>query len=207
MQSELHTSLHASVLVLNRAYVAIHIVHVRRAFTLLYRELAEVLDVDEGQFGNYDFSGWLEISQLRSEEKSPHDDWVKSVNFDIQVPRVIRLLRFDRIPKRTTRFNRKTLFARDEHTCQYCALTLPASQLSLDHVVPKSRGGKTTWENIVCCCLRCNTRKGGRTPQEARMKLLRPPAKPRQSPLLAHKLQNPKYSTWRQFIGPAGMSY
>jgi 5-methylcytosine-specific restriction endonuclease McrA len=188
------------VLVLNRFYLAVHVMNVRRAFGLLYRSLAEVLDVEDGQFANYDFAGWLEISELRATVKQPHEDWIHSVNFEIQVPRVIRLLRYDRVPKLSLRFNRRNLFARDGHRCQYCGSTAPAQQLSLDHVVPRSRGGETSWENVVCCCIRCNTRKGGRTPQEARMKLLRNPHRPATSPLLAHKLTNPKYAPWRVFL-------
>ena len=200
----MHTSsssgLLASVLVLNRFYMAVHIVNVRRAFTLVYRELAEILDVEQGHYANYDFASWLEMSELRAEEKSADDDWVKSVNFSIQVPRIVRLLRYDRVPKHNLRFNRKNLFARDEHKCQYCGRSLPSGQLSMDHVIPRSRGGEMSWENIVCCCVTCNAKKGGRTPKEARMSLLRKPKKPHQSPLLKMKLDNPKYSTWRQFL-------
>ena len=107
------TALGASVLVLNRFYMAVHVVNVRRAFGLLYRELAEVLDIEDGQYANYDFSTWLEMSELRAEEKGPDDDWVRSVNYEVQVPRVIRLFGYDRVPKHTLRFNRRNLFARD----------------------------------------------------------------------------------------------
>ncbi|MCP4189544.1 MAG: HNH endonuclease [Planctomycetaceae bacterium] len=205
-QQETSAALSASVLVLNRVYLAVHIVNVRRAFGLLYRDLAEVLDIEDGQYANYDFPTWLEISELKSEERTPQDDWIRSVNYEVQVPRVIRLLSYDRVPKHTLRFNRRNLFARDGNRCQYCGRTPPSQQLSLDHVIPRSRGGETTWENIVCCCVRCNTRKGGRTPQEAHMKLLRKPRKPNHSPMLLHKLKNPKYSTWRAFLGNLGES-
>jgi 5-methylcytosine-specific restriction endonuclease McrA len=199
-------ALSSSVLVLNRFYSAVHVINVRRAFGLLYRDLAEVLDVEEGQYANYDFASWIEVSELRASEKRPHEDWVRSVTMEIQVPRIIRLLRFDRSPKTVLRFNRRNLFARDAHRCQYCGTLPPSHQLSLDHVVPRSRGGDTSWENVVCCCLRCNTRKGGRTPQEARMKLLKPPRKPTQSPLLAQKLNQPKYIAWRAFLADPASS-
>ncbi len=199
-------ALSSSVLVLNRFYLAVHVVNVRRAFGLLYRQLAEVLDIENGHYANYDFATWLEISEIKSDERDPIDDWVRSVNFEVQVPRVIRLLRYERVPKHTLRFNRRNLFARDGNKCQYCGRTPPSHMLSLDHVMPRSRGGETSWENVVCCCLRCNTRKGGRTPQEARMKLLRKPRKPSHSPLLIHKLSNPKYATWRAFLGNLGDS-
>lgn len=199
-QTTLTPVLSASVLVLNRFYLAVHVVSVRRALGLLCRELAEVLDIDDGHYANYDFATWIEISELRAEECEVDDDWIRSVAFVLQVPRVIRLLRYDRVPRTTLRFNRRNLFARDGHRCQYCGTTPSSHQLSLDHVIPRSRGGETSWENVVCCCIRCNTHKGGRTPQEARMRLLKPPSKPTHSPLLALKLNNPKYATWRAFL-------
>jgi 5-methylcytosine-specific restriction endonuclease McrA len=197
---EVASGLSASVLVLNRFYMAVHVISARRAFCLLFRELAEVIHVEDGHYANYDFESWQLMSEMRSDERDDQQDWVRAVNFEIQVPRVVRLLRYDRVPRRTVRFNRRNLFARDEHVCQYCGNDFPPSQLSFDHVVPRSRGGKTTWENIVSCCFHCNSRKGGRTPNEARMKLIRTPKKPRHSPLLSMKLGQPKYESWRNFI-------
>lgn len=196
--------LSSSVLVLNRQYLAVHVINVRRAFALLVRQLAEVIHVEDGQYANYDFVSWREISELRSTDfKEPHDDWVQSVNFEIQVPRVIRLLFYDRVPHQSVRFNRRNLFARDHNCCQYCGKRFSTSELSLDHVVPRSRGGEATWENIVCACVACNVRKGGRTPQEAHMALVRKPVKPKRSPLVTLKLGNPKYESWKSFLSSA----
>jgi 5-methylcytosine-specific restriction endonuclease McrA len=195
--------LSGSVLVLNRLYMAIHVVNVRRAFVLLCRDLAEVVHLEDGQFANYDFDTWREISELKASFKEPHEDWIRAVNFEIQVPRVIRLLGFDRVPKQSVRFNRRNIFARDGNRCQYCGKRFPTSELSLDHVVPRSRQGDTTWENIVCCCVKCNVRKGGRTPKEARMTLIKQPVKPKRSPLLSIKLGNPKYQSWKTFLDNA----
>ena len=89
--------------------MAVHVVNVRRAFGLVYRELAEIIDVEDGQYANYDFESWVLISDLRTEETAPHRDWVRSVSFKIQVPRVIRLLHYDRVPKHSLRFNRRKL--------------------------------------------------------------------------------------------------
>ncbi len=203
MSTAASPALNASVLVLNRNYMAVHVVDVRRAFALLLRELAEVIHIEDGQYANYDFASWREISELRSEFKEPDADWVQSVNFEIQAPRVLRLLHFDRVPRQRVRLNRRNLFARDNNSCQYCGKKFPTSELSIDHVVPTCRGGQTTWENVVCACVRCNVRKGGRTPQEANMKLQKKPVRPKRSPLLSIKLGNPKYASWKAFVDSA----
>ncbi|MEM9413187.1 MAG: HNH endonuclease [Planctomycetota bacterium] len=214
MEINQHSSaLNGSVLVLNRFYMAVHVVSVRRSLVLLYRDLAEVIHVEDGQYFNYDFASWLEISEFRNADDEQDSgqlveeiEWIRSVNFSMIVPRVIRLNFYDKVPKLTLRFNRRNLFARDANTCQYCGKTFPLSQLSFDHVHPKSRGGQTTWENVVCCCLRCNGRKGDSSPNEAGMKLIRKPTRPRQNPLLSVKLDNPKYQIWKTFLAGASMS-
>ena len=196
-------ALSASVLVLNRMYMAVHVVGVRRAFGLLYREMAEVIHIEDGQFANYDFEMWQLVSEISAEQKCENDDWIRAVAFELRVPRVVRLLHYDRVPRYNLRFSRRNLFARDSHKCQYCGVAAPASQLSIDHIIPRSRGGPTTWENVVCCCIKCNSRKGSKTPKEAQMKLLSQPKKPRFNPLLAGKLENPKYRSWRTFLKSA----
>lgn len=197
--------LDTNVLVLNRFYMAIRVISVRRAMTLLYRECAEVITNEDGTYVSYDFDSWCELSQLASLEKQPGEEYLRAVNFEMQVPRILRLTRFDKMLSQTVRFNRKNLFMRDEHTCQYCGRQEPTNRLSLDHVVPRSHGGPTTWENIVCCCLRCNSRKGGRTPKQARMKLLKTPARPRVNPMMAAAVDDPRYESWKTFL-PAGQS-
>lgn len=192
--------LNTSVLVLNRFYLAVHVITVRRAFILLYRDCAEVVHIDDGHYSNYDFTSWCEMSTFRAVEKLPHEDWVRAVTCEIQVPRIVRLLSYDRVPRKTLRFNRRNIFARDSNRCQYCGKSLPANQLSIDHVMPRSRGGGTTWENVVCSCVTCNTRKGGRTPTEAHMHLMSQPAEPKTNPILALKLSNPKYECWKSFL-------
>ncbi len=203
MQYPLSSALTSSVLVLNRHYMAVHVINVRRAVGLLCRQLAEVIHCEEGDYSNHDFESWREISQLKAAFNEPNHDWIHSVNFALLVPRIIRLLSFDRIPQQTVRFNRRNIFARDGNKCQYCGKNFPTSELSLDHVVPKSRGGQTCWENIVCCCVNCNVKKGGRTPHEAHLRLIKVPAKPKKSPLLAMKLGNPKYESWKTFLDNA----
>jgi 5-methylcytosine-specific restriction endonuclease McrA len=196
--------LDTNVLVLNRFFMAIRVINVRRTFTLLYRDCAEVIELENSQYQSYDFESWRELSQLASLEKQPGEDYIQAVNFELRVPRIVRLIRFDKMPAQTVRFNRKNLFARDDHTCQYCGTSEPTHKLSLDHVIPRSHGGPTTWENIVCCCMRCNSRKGGRTPKEARMTLLSRPTKPRVNPLLVQSMEDPRYECWKTFLPAAG---
>ena len=196
-------SLGLSVLVLNRTFVAVHVTNVRRAITLLFRDLAEVVHVEEGQYGAYSFESWRELSAMQATLRDPDHDWIRGVGFDLRAQRVIRLLSCDRGPRQGLRFNRRNVFARDGNQCQYCGQHFPMSELSLDHVVPRSQGGVTSWENIVCACVACNVRKGGRTPTEARMHLIRHPVKPKRSPLLSLKLGNPKYASWKSFVDRA----
>lgn len=202
MKSGRSSAMQSNVLALNRVYLAIHVISVPRAFSLLWKGMAEVINVEDGSYMAYDFDAWREISELRAElnEWDEKADWIMAVNFPIQVPRVIRLLNYDRIPRETVKFSRRNVFLRDENLCQYCRRHFSAQKLSIDHVMPRSRGGPTTWENVVTACLNCNVRKGGRTPREAGMSLHNPPRKPKRNPVLAHQLNNEKYECWRNFI-------
>jgi 5-methylcytosine-specific restriction endonuclease McrA len=195
--------LDASVLVLNKLYMAVHVISVRRAFCLLFKDLAEVITLDDGRYNSYNFASWREVSEARSSFRGPDDEFIRTVHFEIQVPRVMRLLGFDRLPKAKVKFNRRNIFARDGNRCQYCGKRFPTSELSLDHVLPRSRGGQATWENIVCACVKCNVRKGGRTPIEAGMRLTHEPIRPRSSPSLSLKLTHGKYQSWRTFLDNA----
>jgi len=198
------SALDASVLVLNKLFMAIHIISVRRAFCLLAKELAEVVSLEDGQYATYDFETWREVSEYRARHfRQEDDDWVRTTSTAIQVPRIIRLTGYDRLPRQVVKFNRRNIFARDNNQCQYCGKKFPTSELSLDHVVPRSQGGQTTWENIVCACVGCNVKKGGRTPREASMAMIRKPEKPKRSPMLNLKLTNSKYQSWKSFLDNA----
>src|SRR3954465_14872942 len=142
-------ALDASVLVLNKFYMAVHVISVRRAFCLLFKDLAEVVTLDDGCYTSFDFRSWREVSQARARYKEPDDEFIRTVHFEIQVPRVIRLLAYDRFPRQKVKFNRRNILARDSNRCQYCGKRFPTSELSLDHVLPRSRGGLATWLNIV----------------------------------------------------------
>ncbi len=198
------SALSSSVLVLNRFFMAVQVTSARRAFVLLCKQVAEVVHVFENEeFDSFDFDSWREISQYRELFRESEHDWVRTVSFEIRVPRVIRLVGYDKMPRQRVKFNRRNLFARDENRCQYCGRRFPTTELSVDHVVPRSRGGPTTWSNVVCACTGCNKRKGGRTPREAHMKLIRVPQAPKRSPVIRMKLRSNKYRSWKAFLSNA----
>lgn len=197
-------ALEASVLVLNKLFMAVHIISVRRAFCLLCKDLAEVINLEDGQFATYSFSSWREVSEYRAKHfRQEDDDWVRTATSEIQVPRVIRLVAYEKLPKQTVKFNRRNIFARDNNQCQYCGRKFPTNELSLDHIIPRSQGGVSTWDNIVCACVSCNVKKGGRTPKQAHLSLIRKPEKPKRSPLLNLKLTHRKYQSWKTFLDNA----
>jgi len=196
-------ALDGSVLVLNKFFMAVHVISARRAFCLLFKDLAEVVTIDDGQYASFDFASWREVSEARLHFKEPDDEYVRTVHFELQVPRIIRLLAYDRLPRQKIKFNRRNIFARDGNRCQYCGRRFATSELSLDHVVPRIQGGRASWENIVCACLRCNVRKGGRTPAQAGIRLIREPVEPKTSPALRLKLSHRKYRSWKAFLDAA----
>ncbi len=195
--------LNAKVLVLNKLYMALRVVSARRAFCMLCRDLAEVIHVDDGQYVSYDFASWAEVSEHQKRFKPERHDWVRAVRFEIAVPKVIRLLGYDRLPEQHVKLNRRNLFARDRNQCQYCGRLYPTSELSIDHVVPRAKGGGDTWENLVCSCVRCNAKKGGRTPEEAHMALVRKPVRPKRNPLISLRLGQERYASWKTFLDNA----
>ena len=203
------SALDHSVLMLNAHYMALRVVSARRAFTLLFkrdlerRPVAEVVHVENGRYVSYDFEDWAELSAFRREFENNGDDWVRAVRYELAVPRIIRVLTFTKLPKRQIKFSRRNIFARDQNTCQYCGKRFHSSELSLDHVVPRSRGGTTTWDNIVSACRRCNVKKGGKTPIDANLRLIRPPTKPRRNPVVFVKLSDHRYASWKHFLDGA----
>ena len=204
----LSPALSANVLVLNKYYQAIRVVNVRRAFTLLCKQMAEVVHIDtdakgQSRWQNFNFESWQEVSALKAEFEPDGFDWIHTVRFQIAVPKIIRLLVYEKLPRQDVKFNRRNIYARDSNKCQYCGRKFPTTELSLDHVKPKSQGGRSSWENIVCCCVACNVKKGGRTPEQARMHLITKPIKPKRSPVINIRLADQRYASWKQFLDNA----
>ena len=200
------SALNSQVLVLNKMWHAVRVVDARQAFTLLAKATAEVIRVDDGSYAQHDFVSWSEVAASRASfdrASDHHYDWIRTVRMDIPVPKVIRLLTYDRLPEQGVKLNRRNIFARDKNLCQYCGKKFATSELSLDHVVPRSQGGDTSWENLVCCCVACNSRKGGRTPKQARMPLIAEPVKPKRHPMLQLRVGGEKYASWKAFLDNA----
>lgn len=188
----------ASVLVLNRSYQPIHITSAKRAFSLMVLGVARAVDQ---QFRVFDFDSWAQLSAELG------DDVVRTVDRQIRVPRVIILQLYDRLPKTKVRFSRHNIYMRDGNTCQYCGRCLPRTDLNLDHVVPRAQGGRTTWENVVCCCIDCNLAKGARTPEQAGMRLLKLPVRPRWTPSFRTAGDKVRYREWLPFLDLPNASY
>lgn len=186
-------SLAAPCLVLDRSFQPIHVTTLRRAFILLYRGVAQAIDEE---FRLFDFASWARLAAVNG-------DSVGTPSRRIRAPWVIVLMAFEHRRGMEVRFSRQNVFLRDENTCQYCGKTLPRSQLNLDHVIPRSQGGETTWENVVCSCIACNLKKGGRTPEQAGMRLLRRPFRPSWNPILRNG-KTSAYELWKPFLIPIG---
>src|ERR1700689_4061975 len=161
------------VLVLNATFEPINVTAVRRAMVLLLKGVAQAEEINHTE--------------------------VHSSSRAMKVPSVIRLLAYRHIPQQIRALSRKNILLRDRNTCQFCGKIFPASELTLDHVVPRSRGGRSSWENLVACCYQCNNRKGDRTPEEAGIQLVRrprpfTPPTPRQ----LMRLIGPRDEKWRK---------
>lgn len=164
-------------LLLNATYEPLKVVHWQKAITLWCQGKVEVISV--------------------------YDREVRSVSVSFKLPSVIRLLRYIRIKRRFdyVPFSRANIYARDHYRCQYCGHSAPTSELTFDHLIPVAQGGRKDWENIVTCCVSCNRRKGGRTPEEAHMRLVAPPRRPDSAPAvrITIGLRNAPES-WRDYL-------
>ncbi len=164
-------------LLLNATFEPLKVVHWQKAITLWCQGKVEII--------------------------AHHDREVRAVSFALKLPSVIRLLRYVRISQRfdSVPFSRANIYARDAYTCQYCARPFQTAELTFDHVVPVSQGGRKAWENIVTCCVTCNRRKGGRTPTEAKMRLMRPPHRPTAAPAIRITIgRRNAPESWRDYL-------
>jgi len=183
------------VLVLNRLWQAINVCTVERAMALLYTGHAQVVHESSAGFNTFSFHEWCDFSGVASEPEN-----VRTIALHIPIPRIILLLFFDRLPTKEVKFTRHNIFERDKNTCQYCGHKFERKDLNIDHIVPRQQGGQTTWLNVVCSCLPCNHRKANRTPEEAGLRLIRKPKKPRWRPFVEIQFLKTTDHSWRHFL-------
>ena len=165
-------------LVLNATFEPIARISWQRAITLLFLGKVEVVEEYE-------------------------DKTIRSVSFEIKMPAVVRFLRMLARRKPVIRFSRENVYSRDHGQCQYCSRKITRAEATYDHVLPRSQGGRTHWENIVIACVPCNQHKGGRTPEQARMKMLSVPVKPKRLPdalTLTFAFQKGMPSSWKNWL-------
>mgnify|MGYP001192054434 FL=1 len=183
------------VLVLNRLWQAVNICSTRRALSMLYEGNAQVVHSEEGHFNTFSFNEWADFSEQKTEQEC-----VNGVSIKLRLPKVVLLMVYDRMPRKEVKFTRHNIFQRDKNTCQYCGNKFDARDLNLDHVVPRQHNGPTTWENIVCSCIPCNSRKSNKTPEQAGMNLIRQPRKPHWHPFMQVRLSLQHHESWRHFL-------
>jgi 5-methylcytosine-specific restriction endonuclease McrA len=180
-------------LVLNRNWQPVRIATVARSLVLLWNEAAHV--VDPVDYRLYNWTDWALLA--------PRDDEpaIRTVRYRLRVPEVLTLTRHDKPRQTAVTFSRRNVFKRDHATCQYCGARPGLEGLTIDHVIPRSRGGQTTWENCALACVGCNARKADRTPEQAGMRLRRTPARPAWKPL--YDAATVRVASWARFLGEA----
>lgn len=191
-----------SVLVLNSSYTPLYVTTVWKAINLLFRDKAEIVDVGSDAYATHDLTSWEEVSYYKSELEKDFNYLRGGNDYVLGVPKVIRLVKYVR-HNMDLHLTRKNIFLRDDNTCQYCGKHKPITELNIDHVVPKSQGGKNLWTNLVCSCIPCNEKKGPRTPKEAGMKLIRQPKKPSQYLMFKNyikRMDEEPFKDWKTFF-------
>ncbi len=191
-------ALEQPVLVLNRLWQAVNIIGARRAFALLARGHASVVHHLEDDFKVFSMLDWIDFS--RHNPPLTDLETVHTVRHTIRLPRVILLTFFDKLPCKELKLTRNNVFERDRNQCQYCGGHFPREELNLDHVIPRQHGGRTTWENVVCSCMPCNTRKANRLPHEAGIRLIRKPVRPKWRPVISLVLGERHREMWKDFL-------
>lgn len=188
-----------SVLVLNSAYSPLYVTTVQKAFNLLFRDKAEVIEVENKAWISYNRKSWEEISTLKSELEENFKFLRGCNDYVLGVPKVIRLVKY---AKQNLRINltRKNIFLRDDNTCQYCNKQKRMQDLNIDHIIPRAQGGRNTWDNLVCSCIDCNSRKGSRTPKEAGLTLIKQPTKPSMYIMFKHYLNRMDEDPFKDWV-------
>ncbi len=204
----MNVQLDYKILVLNRLWQAVNIVGVNRGFSLLLQDNAQAIYTRDNSFRLMNAHEWLNLGENESDLSSPPtskpatsaDRYIQTIQLKILVPKVLLLRTYSSLPSHEVKFNRENLFERDGHRCQYCGNQLGAKFLNMDHVIPRDQGGKTSWENIVTACIKCNTRKANRLPHQANMHLIKKPERPRWRPFISSLIGQNYEPDWDHFL-------
>ncbi len=184
------------VLVLNRFWQAIDVCSVRKAICLLYLKHAQVVTKNGGSFYTFGFEDWKDFSRNVADD----GNMIRTISYNLKIPQIILLFIYDKLPPWEVKFTRRNIYKRDKNICQYCGKKFQPEDLNLDHVVPLSRGGKDSWENVVCSCVACNLRKGNKILKEVRMNLIRLPRKPRWRTFVKDNFAGVREESWKDFL-------
>ncbi len=186
------------VLVLNKSWTPIGTVPLQRAIIMLFSEdgrppKAKIVEAESYQ--TFTWEDWAKMQPAAT------DEVIRSANLVFRIPEVILLSKYDKIPAPKVHFSRRTLYKRDGMMCQYCGCRPGSEELTIDHVLPRAQGGVTSWENCILACVKCNAKKANRTPEQAGMKLLSQPKKPKVNLFRADMLE--RVDSWQAFLGAA----
>jgi 5-methylcytosine-specific restriction endonuclease McrA len=182
--------LERSTLVLNRHWQPVHVTTVVRSLVMLWNDSARVVEPEE-----YRIYTWPEWAEL---EASPGDPCIRTARGRLRAPDVISLTRYDRMPATAVAFSRRNVAKRDHHTCQYCGAQPGWDQITIDHILPRLRGGASSWTNCVAACVACNAEKADQTPEQAGMRLRKTPVRPLWKPLFAAR--EARVESWSRFL-------
>jgi 5-methylcytosine-specific restriction endonuclease McrA len=188
------TILKKHVLILNKNWIPINTTTAKNSFSLMYADNAKGLLIEDDRFLSLEWNEWIKL------DIKDKDDFVRTVNGHIKIPNVIVLNYNDKIPKQVIKFTQKNLWERDNYSCQYTGKKLNKTNGNIDHIVPKSQGGKTSWENCVLAHKEINALKADRTPEQAGLKLIKKPKAPRVMPVSFYIRNNENIKEWDMFL-------
>jgi 5-methylcytosine-specific restriction endonuclease McrA len=188
------SALNDNVLVLTRHWCAVNVAPVWHVFGRLFNDHLRVV---HGEYQTATYNQWREMSYGYT------GDVVRTASYQLMVPSVVLLTKFDRLPHKEVRYTRQNVYERDGHRCQYCGEKFAKDDLNLDHVIPREHGGESTWENIVCSCIACNTLKANRTPAQAHMRLIKMPKRPQWRPFVAVRMDRVMRPEWARYMDVA----
>ena len=193
-------NLNYKILVLNRLWQAVNIIGVQRGFSLLLQDHAQVIYTGDESYRLMNSNAWLELSQDMQDMGESPEECIQTVRLKILVPKVLLLRSYSKVPVHEVKFSRENLLDRDDHQCQYCGNKLEPALLNMDHVIPRDQGGKTSWENIVTSCIKCNSKKANRLPHQANMRLIKKPERPRWRPFISSLIGQSYDKDWEHFL-------